>query len=336
MTHNLIILGAGMSGLTAAVFAGQEKLAPTVVTGERMHAQLPLIREITNFSGFDRGIRGADLLSHLSDQATRFGARLLPGRAVAVDLRERPFRVTLDDGGVLSTKALVIATGTFPKPLGVASESRLQGKGIYSSTLDIADRYRDKTVFIVGGGNSAMGEALEMAKHTTKIRLIYEGALYASPTLVDKVRGCGVEILEQTKLSQVHGEQFLTGVTLERGGALEQVAADALFVCNGRPANSELFRGQLEMDSEGVIQIKRGKTATSVEGVFAVGDVCRPLKYRKLLAAAGDGTEAAIDVKEYLMQAQAQPKGRLFTPKRALLTFLALSALKCLHALVRA
>ena len=309
--HNLIIIGGGMSGLTTAIFAGQERLSPVVITGDNSEAQLPLITQVTNFAGHSDGISGQQLLSKTTEQAQKFGASLLPGKVIDVDLSRRPFKLTLSNGKTILSKSIVVATGTFQKRLGLASETRLNGKGVYDNAIKDAHLCKGKHIIVVGGGNSAMGEVLELAKFAKAITIIYDKSIYASPSIRENIIKTGkTKILENTQITEICGKEKVTGIVIKNLVTQETqlLPSEGLFVSNGRPVNTSLFRGKLEMDEEGVIKISSGKTGTSIPGVFAVGDARRPLKYRKLLAAAGDGTEAAIDAKEYLENLSKTPK----------------------------
>lgn len=301
--NNVVIIGGGMSGLTTAIFAGQEKLSPVVIMGDNSEAQLPLIKQITNFVGHKDGISGQQLLMNTTFQAQKFGACLVAGQVNEVDLSSHPYKLTLTDGNILFSKTIVIATGTYQKKLGFASETSLRGRGVFASATRDAFLCKNKHVIVVGGGNSAMGEALELSKFANKITIVYETTVYASPTICDQVIRTGkVTILENSLVTDIYGQESVSGIMLKnlRTGISKFLPAGGIFVSNGRPVNTFLLKGKLDMDDEGVIRIHSGRTGSSFPGVFVVGDARRSLKYRKLLAAAGDGTEAAIDVKEYL------------------------------------
>lgn len=302
-TLDLTIIGGGISGLTTAFFAGQEKLAPVVIMGDDTEAQLPLIKEIKNLAGHVDGISGEKLYINLRQQANKFGALLKTGHVVDVDFSAPPYKIILASGKTISSKAVVIAIGTFKKRLGLPSETRLKGRGIYDSAISDAPLCKGKQIIVIGGGNSAMGEVLELVKFAKKITILYETKIYASSTIVEAVRKTNkVEIFENTQVTEVCGEEWVCGVKAKNleTQVTKTYPADGVFVSNGRPVNTALFKNKLEMDQDGVIKVCSGKTGTSVQGVFVVGDARRALKYRKLSTAAGDGAEAAIDVKEYL------------------------------------
>lgn len=302
-TPSLTIIGGGMSGLTTAIFAGQEKLAPVVIMGDNTEAQLPLIKEIKNLAGHSNGISGEHLYTNLKQQAQQFGALLQNGHVIDVDFTASPYKITLANGKTISSKAVVIAIGTFQKRLGLPSETKLKGRGVYDSAIKDAPLCKDKHIIVIGGGNSAMGEVLELVKFAKKVTILYETKIYASPTIVEAVMKTNkVEIFENTQVTEVCGEDWVSGVKTKNLDTqkTETFSAEGVFVSNGRPVNTALFKGKLEMDDDGVIKVCSGKTGTTVPGIFVVGDARRPLKYRKLSTATGDGAEAAIDVKEYL------------------------------------
>ena len=301
--HNVIIIGSGPAGLTAALYAARANLAPLVIEGLESGGQLMLTTMVENFPGYREGIMGPDLMAEMRAQAQRFGAEILSGDVTAVELGSWPFVVRLGDV-VQETRSLIIATGASARLLGLPSERTLIGHGV--STCATCDGYffRDRPIVVVGGGDSALEEATFLTKFASKVTVLHRrDRLRASKIMQDKAFANPKIIFEwNTELVEVKDvdKGVVTGVILRNNKTAEtkELAVDGVFVAIGHTPNTVLFEGQLEQDSIGYIVSSKG-TRTSVDGVFACGDV-QDHVYRQAITAAGTGCMAAIDAERYL------------------------------------
>ncbi len=301
--YNVIIIGSGPAGLTAALYAARANLAPLVIEGLESGGQLMLTTMVENFPGYREGIMGPDLMAEMRAQAQRFGAEILSGDVTAVELGSWPFVVRLGDV-VQETRSLIIATGASARLLGLPSERTLIGHGV--STCATCDGYffRDRPIVVVGGGDSALEEATFLTKFASKVTVLHRrDRLRASKIMQDKAFTNPKIIFEwNTELVEVKDvdQGVVTGVILRNNKTAEtkELAVDGVFVAIGHTPNTVLFEGQLEQDSTGYIVSSKG-TRTSVDGVFACGDV-QDHVYRQAITAAGTGCMAAIDAERYL------------------------------------
>jgi thioredoxin reductase (NADPH) len=301
--ENVIIIGSGPAGLTAALYAARANLQPVLIEGLEAGGQLMLTTLVENFPGHRDGILGPDLMAEMRSQAEKFGAKIIQGHVTAVDLRARPFVVRTSDHEY-TTRSLIIATGASAKLLGLPSERTLMGHGV--STCATCDGYffRGQEIAVVGGGDSAMEEAIFLTKFATKVTVVHRrDTLRASKIMQDKARAnpriawmldCEVEEIHDT------GKGEVTGMVVRhnRTGERTLVPLSGVFVAIGHTPNTSLFRGQLEMDANGYLVTHDG-AKTSVEGVFAGGDV-QDHVYRQAITAAGTGCMAALDAERYL------------------------------------
>ncbi len=301
--RQVIILGSGPAGLTAAIYTTRAGLRPLVVAGAEAGGQLMLTTEVENYPGFAEPILGPDLMANMRAQAERVGAEFVSEDATAVDLRVRPFRVTLQSGEVHEAHALIIATGAKAKLLGLPGEQRLMGRGVSTCATCDGFFFRNRDVLVVGGGDTAMEEALYLAKLARSVTVVHRrDQLRASRIMAERaMQNEKIGFIWNSVVRDILGDGKVSGVTLEDRvtGKISQRAADGVFIAIGHKPNTELFVGQLAMDENGYITRVR-RSMTSVEGVFAAGDV-HDHTYRQAVTAAGYGCEAAIDAERWLV-----------------------------------
>jgi thioredoxin reductase (NADPH) len=300
--HRVVILGSGPAGLTAAIYSARADLATTLVEGSDAGGQLMITTEVENYPGFERGIMGPELMDVMRKQAARFGTRFVGGDATAVDLSKRPFTVETGEGR-LEADALIIATGAQAKWLGLPNEQRLRGHGVSACATCDAFFFRDKVVYVVGGGDSAIEESTFLTKFASKVHVVHRrDELRASKIMQARALGNPkIEVVWSTVVTDVLGGETMTGLRLKdvKTGREREVKADGLFLAVGHAPNTALFKGQLDLDKGGYISLPGPGTRTSVEGVFAAGDVADHT-YRQAVTAAGMGCQAALDAERWL------------------------------------
>jgi thioredoxin reductase (NADPH) len=300
--RNVVVIGSGPAGLTAALYAARANLTPLVIEGLEAGGQLMLTTAVENFPGFTDGIMGPDLMAAMRSQAERFGAEMVRGNVSAVDLSEAPFKITTDDGPVES-RALIVATGASAKLLGLPSERRLMGRGVSTCATCDGFFFRGKPIAVVGGGDSAVEEATFLTRFASQVTVVHRrDALRASKIMQDKAFANPKIAFEwDTGVVDVQDQGgAVTGLALRnlKTGAEKTLPVEGVFVAIGHTPNTGLFKGQLEMDANGYLVTKDG-SRTSVHGVFACGDV-QDRVYRQAITAAGSGCMAAIDAERYL------------------------------------
>jgi thioredoxin reductase (NADPH) len=302
--HELVIIGSGPAGYTAAIYAARANLAPMVVASSvEFGGDLMLTTEVDNFPGFPEGIMGPELMMKMQAQAERFGATIIYDDATDLELDGEVKKVTLGNGDVLEAKALIFATGSAYRKLGLDEEERLSGHGLsWCATCDGAF-FREKTVAVVGGGDSAMEEATFLTRFADKVYIIHRSdTLRASAAMIDRAKADPkIEFKYFETVGHIYGDEQVTGVGLinTQSGAETTLDLDGLFVAIGSDPRTHLVHGKLELTSQGTVKVEGRTSHTSIPGVFAAGDVIDPT-YRQAITAAGSGTVAALDAQHYL------------------------------------
>ncbi|HEX9258295.1 MAG TPA: thioredoxin-disulfide reductase [Acidimicrobiales bacterium] len=310
--RSVIIIGSGPAGLTAAIYTARANLAPLVIEGEpsstsdQPGGQLMLTTEVENFPGFPEGIMGPELMMRFRDQAARFGAEFLTAKATKVDFSERPFRVWVRDD-VHTADAIIVSTGAQSLMLGLPAEQHLLGHGLSTCATCDGFFFRGHEIAVVGGGDSAIEEALFLTKFASKVTLIHRrDTLRASKIMQDRAfANDKIEFLWDSKVTDLLGEAKLEGavVTNVKTGATTTLPVTGLFVAIGHRPNTDLFSGILEMEESGYLVTQPGSSYTNIAGVFACGDV-QDHTYRQAITAAGSGCMAAIDAERWLEAAR--------------------------------
>lgn len=301
--HETIILGSGPAGLTAAIYAARSRCCPLLIHGGQPGGQLTTTTVIDNFPGFSQGIDGPQLMKEMEEQARRFGTRFVEGIATRVELKKTPFKVWVDKEKYFC-QTLIVATGAVPKMLGLANEWELYGRGVSVCATCDAFFYRDKEVVVVGGGDTAMEEAVFLTRFARQVTVVHRrDTLRATLPLQELARrNPKIAFRWNSLVEAILGdrEQGVQGVRIRgrENGATEDLACDGLFIAIGHTPNTALFAGQLDMDSEGYLVTGKG-TETNVPGVFAAGDVQDP-DYRQAITAAGSGCIAALQAERFL------------------------------------
>ena len=303
-TYRLVILGSGPAGLTAALYAARANLSPLLIEGAQPGGQLTITTEVENYPGFEHGIQGPEMMDVFRRQAERFGTKFVFGEVTAVDLRKRPFKLTVGVS-TIGAEALIVATGASAKLLGIESEKRLMGYGVSACATCDGAFFKNKEAVVVGGGDTAMEEATFLTRFCTKVTVVHRrSALRASKIMQDRaVANPKIAFIWNSVIEEIVGEQK-TGVSSVRlkdrnTGASSDFRTDAVFVAIGHQPNTRLFEGQLEMDEVGYLKVCNGSTYTNIDGVFAAGDVADKV-YRQAVTAAGTGCMAAIDAERWL------------------------------------
>lgn len=307
--YQVIILGSGAAGLTAAIYGARANLNPLVIEGSQPGGQLTITTDVENYPGFPSGIMGPDLMNEFKKQAVRFGTETLFGEVTSVNLQERPFQIVVGKE-TYSCDAVIVATGATAKLLGLESEMKLMGHGVSACATCDGFFFRDKELVVVGGGDTAMEEATFLTKFANKVTVVHRrDKLRASKIMQERAeKNPKIFFIWDTIVDEVYGDAKAGGVTGVRlknvkTGMTEDFRSDGLFIAIGHEPNSKLFVGQLDMDANGYIITREG-TKTNIPGIFACGDV-QDHVYRQAVTAAGTGCMAAIDAERYLESQKA-------------------------------
>lgn len=305
----LLILGSGPAGYTAAVYAARANLQPVLITGMQQGGQLTTTTEVDNWPADPDGVQGPDLMMRFLAHAERFGTEIIFDEITSVNLQQKPFTLT-GDNGVYTCDALIIATGASAKYLGLPSEEKFAGKGVSACATCDGFFYKNQEVAVIGGGNSALEEALYLANIASKVTLVHRRDTFrAEKIMVDKlyakVREGKIVLKLNAQLDEILGDDSgVTGVRLKNNdGSAEEVAVTGVFIAIGHKPNTDIFKGQLAMDETGYLKTQGGKDGnvglTNIDGVFAAGDVQDKI-YRQAITSAASGCQAALDAERYL------------------------------------
>jgi thioredoxin reductase (NADPH) len=300
--RNVVIIGSGPAGLTAAIYSARANLAPLLIEGWQSGGQLTTTTDVENYPGFAEGIMGPELMKDMRAQAGRFGTEFLTGDVSAVDFMKRPFRITIDGERTVESKTVIIATGASAVQIGLPNEKRLTGHGVSTCATCDGFFFKGKELVVVGGGDSAMEEALFLTKFATKVSIVHRrDKLRASKIMQDRaMKNEKISFVWNSVVQDILGDEVVTGVRLKNVviDKTVELPCAGVFVAIGHRPNTALFANQLDMDARGYLITKNG-TATSVPGVFAAGDV-QDSTYRQAVTAAGSGCMAAIDAERFL------------------------------------
>ena len=300
--RNVIVIGSGPAGYTAALYAARANLEPLVLKGLEAGGQLMLTTEVENYPGFIDGIMGPELMEQFEKQAARFGAEILAVHVTEVDLSARPFTVKAGDQ-TWQTETIIVATGASAKWLDIPGEQQLRGRGVSACATCDGFFFKDRELMVVGGGDSAMEEATFLTKFASKVTIVHRREEFrASKIMQDRaLANPKIEVAWNATIDEIHGEDAVTGVTLRDTvtGETREVATDGVFMAIGHTPNTSLFERALDLDDGGYILVAEPRTDTSVEGVFAAGDVTDTI-YKQAVTAAGQGCKAAIDAERFL------------------------------------
>ncbi len=306
MVRNVVIIGSGPAGYAAAIYNGRAELNPVLIEGPQPGGQLTITTEVENYPGFSKGIMGPELMEEMKKQAVRFETEVLYGEVTSVDFSKRPFTISLDDKKEIEAKAVIIATGASARWLNIPSETKMRGKGVSACATCDGFFFRDKELIVVGGGDTAMEEATFLTRFASKVTVVHRrDELRASKIMQD--RGFANEKIDfvwDSVVTEILGEEagHVTGVRLKnvKTGEETEFPCDGVFMGIGHDPNTRVFKGHVELDDDGYV-VLHGKTATSIPGVYAAGDVADHV-YKQAVTAAGMGCMAALDVEKFLLE----------------------------------
>lgn len=305
--HKVIIIGSGPAGLTAALYTSRANLNPVVFEGMQPGGQLTITTEVENYPGFEHGIQGPELMDIMRKQVQRFGAKCFFKNVTEVDFSKRPF-VIKTENEIFTADSVIISTGASAKLLNIDSEKKYMGYGVSACATCDGFFFKGLKVLVVGGGDTAMEEAIYLTKFASEVTLIHRRDEFRSSKIMEerarknpKVKFITNAVINEILGKEENGKKFVTGALLQntKDGSIREVQADGIFMAIGHQPNTALFKGMLEMDETGYLLITPGSTHTNIEGVFAAGDVADK-KYRQAITAAGSGCMAAIDAQHWL------------------------------------
>ncbi len=300
--ENVIIIGSGPAGLTAAIYAARANLTPMMIEGYEAGGQLMTTTDVENYPGFAEGIMGPDLMMVTRKQAERFGTRFVTKNVTKVDFSQRPFKIWVDQD-LYQAKTVIISTGASAKYLGLENEKRLLGRGVSACATCDGAFFRNQEVCVVGGGDTAMEEANFLTRFASKVHLIHRRSEFrASKIMVERVlKNPKVSVIYNSELADVLGDKGVTGIKVRNleSGEVSEMKMDGVFIAIGHKPNTDLFKDIIDTNEVGYILTKGKSTYTSIPGVFAAGDVQDPI-YRQAISAAGTGCMAAIDAERWL------------------------------------
>ena len=307
-TTKCLIIGSGPAGYTASIYAARANLKPILLEGPMPGGQLTTTTDVENFPGYPKGVTGPQLMEDLRSQAQRFDADIRTGLATAADFSKRPFTVTVDGSDTIEAETVIISTGASARYLGLPDEQKYLGMGVSACATCDGFFYRNRTVAVVGGGDTACEEALYLATLAEKVYLIVrKPVLRASKVMQQRVfQNPKIQILFNTNTLGLFGEEVVEGAHLvEYAGTDKEdkfdIAIDGFFLAIGHTPNTEIFKGQIDLDEAGFIKLKGRSSQTSIEGVFAAGDVADP-DYKQAVVAAGMGCRAALDAERFILE----------------------------------
>jgi len=302
LLYDLIIIGGGPAGLTAGIYAGRAKRKTLLFAGSPPGGQLVIAGDVDDFPGFPDGIQGPDLIQKITDQAKKFGVEVKEENVTAADLHQHPFIIKTGAGGEYKAKALIIATGAVARWLGLENEQRLIGHGVSACAVCDGFFFKDKVVAVVGGGDSALEDAIYLTKYAQKVYVIHRrDQLRAAKQFQDEAfKNPKIEFIFDSIVTEIKGQDKLEGVTIKnkKTGETKYLSLEGLFIAIGHKPATDIFKGQLDLDEKGFIEVT-DRTRTSQEGVFAAGDVADPY-YKQAIVAAGRGAMAALDADKWL------------------------------------